>query len=41
MPSKTKKLETELEEQNDFLKHMLRSLDDLKKGRVKKFDFSQ
>jgi len=31
----------ELKEQNKFLKHMLKSFDDLKKGRVKEFKFSK
>lgn len=31
----------ELEEQNKFLRSMIKSLDDIKKGRIKKFEFSK
>lgn len=40
----TKKIETnrkDLEEQNQFLKSMLKSIDDIKKGRISKFEFSE
>lgn len=37
--NKIEKKKQELEEQNEFLKHMLRSIDDVKKGRVKKLEF--
>lgn len=41
MQKEIKRIETELKEQNDFLNHILRSVDDIKHGRVKKFDFSK
>ena len=41
MLKQTKQLETELKEQNKFLKHILESFNDLKKGRVKKFEFTE
>ena len=31
----------ELKEQNEFLQSMLRSFEDIRKGRVKKFEFSK
>ncbi len=31
----------ELKEQNEFLRSMLKSFDDIKKGRIKKFEFSK
>jgi len=36
----TQKLKKELKEQNKFLKSLLRSIDDIKKGKVKDFKFS-
>jgi hypothetical protein len=38
--NKNKDIKKELEEQNDFLKSMLRSLEDIKEGRIKDFKFS-
>lgn len=35
-----KTIKKELQEQNEFLRSLLRSFDDIKKGRIKKFDFS-
>ena len=35
LPKENTKRKKELKEQNEFLKHILRSLDDIKKGRVK------
>ena len=35
------KIKKELKEQNSFLKSMLRSLKDIKKGKIKKFEFSK
>lgn len=41
MQKEVKQIEKELTEQNDFLNHLLRPVDDLKHGRVKEFDFSK
>ena len=38
---KEQKEKEELEEQNEFLKHLLKSFDDVKKGRISDFDFSE
>ncbi|MBS3124486.1 hypothetical protein J4437_07720 [Candidatus Woesearchaeota archaeon] len=35
------KVKRELKEQNDFLHFMLRSLEDIKQGRIKKFQFTK
>jgi hypothetical protein len=40
MKETTKTIKKELEEQNNFLRSMLKSLEDIKKGRIKKFEFS-
>ena len=36
-----KHIKKELKEQNDFLHSMLRSFEDIKKGKIKKFEFSK
>jgi len=36
-----KQIKKELKEQNDFLRSMLRSFEDIKKGRIRKFTFSK
>jgi len=36
-----KNAKKELKEQNEFLHSMLRSFEDIKKGRIKKFEFSK
>lgn len=41
MAEYTKNVKKELKEQNDFLHSMLRSFEDIKKGRIKKFKFSK
>ncbi len=41
MRNEVKKVKKELKEQNSFLKSMLRSLKDIKEGKVKKFEFSK
>ena len=41
MNKETENIKNELKEQNQFLKSMIKSLDDIKKGRVKKFNFSK
>ncbi len=41
MSEEVEKVKKELKEQNSFLKSMLRSLKDIKEGRVKKFKFSK
>jgi len=41
MTENIKHVKKELKEQNDFLHSMLRSFDDIKKGRIKKFEFSK
>ena len=40
MRQDNKRIKKELKEQNKFLKSLLRSLDDIKKGRIKDFKFS-
>jgi len=35
-----KKIAKELREQNEFLQSMINSFEDIKRGRVKKFEFS-
>lgn len=34
-------IKKELTEQNEFLRSMLRSFDDIKNGRIRRFEFSQ
>lgn len=41
MKEEIKLIKKELKEQNDFLHSMLRSFEDIKKGRIKKFKFSK
>lgn len=41
MAETIKQVKKELKEQNQFLQSMLRSFDDIKHGRVKKFEFSR
>ena len=41
MVENIKRVKKELKEQNHFLQSMLRSFDDIKHGRVKKFYFSR
>ncbi len=41
MSKEVEHIKKELKEQNHFLKSMLKSIDDIKKGRVKKFKFSK
>lgn len=41
MTKEVEKVKKELKEQNKFLKSILKSLKDIKKGRVKKFKFSK
>ena len=36
-----KKIRKDIEEQNEFLQSLLRSIEDIKQGRVKKFEFSE
>ena len=40
MRQDNKRIKKELKEQNKFLKSLLRSFDDIKKGRIKDFKFS-
>ena len=40
MDKEIKNIKEELKEQNEFLKSLLRSFDDLKKGRISDFKFS-
>ena len=40
MNKETKNIKKELEEENDFLKSLLRSFDDIKKGKISDFKFS-
>lgn len=40
MKQKNKGIKIELKEQNKFLKSLLRSLGDIKKGKIKDFKFS-
>ena len=41
MTEDIKHVKKELKEQNEFLHSMLMSFEDIKKGRVKKFEFSK
>ncbi len=41
MTEDIKQVKKELKEQNKFLRSMLRSFEDIKKGRIKKFEFSK
>ena len=41
MNREVENIKKELKEQNKFLRSMLKSMDDLKKGKVKKFKFSK
>jgi len=41
MSEEVEKVKKELKEQNSFLKSMLKSLKDIKEGRIKKFVFSK
>ncbi len=41
MTKKIEQAKKELKEQNEFLQSLLRSFEDLKQGRVKKFEFSK
>lgn len=41
MNEEIKKIKKELKEQNKFLKSMLRSLKNIKEGKIKKFEFSK
>ena len=41
MNKEVEHIKKELKEQNHFLKSMLKSIEDIKKGRVKKFKFSK
>ena len=41
MAEDLKHVKKELKEQNEFLRSMLRSFEDIKKGMVKKFEFSK
>ncbi len=38
---KKQKLKKELEDQNEFLRSLLEAFEDIKKGRIKEFDFSK
>ena len=40
MKQQNNKIKEELKEQNEFLRLFLKSLDDIKKGRIKEFKFS-
>jgi|TARA_Y100000034_G_C6806467_1_gene362163 hypothetical protein len=40
MDKETKNIKKELKEQNEFLKSLLRSFDDIKKGKISDFKFS-
>ena len=40
MDKETKNIKKELKEQNEFLKSLLRSFDDIKKGNISDFEFS-
>lgn len=35
------KIKQEIKEQNEFLRHLLRSFEDIKKGRISEFKFSE
>lgn len=41
MTENIKHVKKELKEQNEFLHSMLRSFEDIKKGRIKKFKFTK
>jgi len=41
MTEDIKHIKKELKEQNEFIHSMLRSFEDIKKGRIKKFEFSK
>ncbi len=41
MTEDIKQVKKELKEQNEFLHSMLRSFEDIKKGKIKKFQFSK
>ena len=41
MSSEIENIKKELKEQNKFLHSMLKSIEDIKKGKVKKFKFSK
>lgn len=41
MTENIKQVKKELKEQNEFLHSLLRSFEDIKKGKVKKFEFSK
>lgn len=41
MAETIKQVKKELKEQNQFLQSMLRSFDDVRHGRIKKFEFSR
>ena len=40
MDKETKNIKKELKEQNEFFKSLLRSFDDIKKGKISDFKFS-
>ena len=40
MDKEVKNIKEELQEQNEFLKSLLRSFDDIKKGKISDFEFS-
>ena len=40
MDKKIKNIKEELKEENEFLKSLLRSFDDIKKGKISDFKFS-
>ncbi len=41
MNAEVEKIKKELKEQNQFLHSLLTSIEDIKKGKVKKFEFSK
>ncbi len=41
MTEDIRRVKKELQEQNEFLRSLLRSFEDIKKGRIKKFEFSE
>ena len=41
MSAEVETIKKELKEQNQFLHSMLKSIEDIKKGKVKKFEFSK
>ncbi len=41
MSAEVETIKKELKEQNEFLRSLLKSVEDIKKGKIKKFEFSK